>query len=95
MNAPPPLEGHKLHRWSPIDERQRHTGSCRQIVAGVIQGAAAGLMICELDGEGLFFLYGCDANWDVVTDTCHFSLEEAMGQAEFEYEGISKTWMVG
>ncbi len=28
----------------------------------------------------------------MITDTWHATLEEALEQAEFEYEGVSKTW---
>ena len=79
-------------RWSPIDDRHRPTGNCRQIVAGARQGSAAGLAICRYDGEDSYYLFGCDAEWNAVTDTWHATLDEALGQAEFEYEGISTTW---
>jgi hypothetical protein len=86
----------RVVRWSPIDGRHRHTGNCRQIVGGVIQGPAAGLAVCqdEEDTTG-FFLFGCDREWNTVTDTWHETLEEALGQAEFEYEGVSATWNGG
>jgi hypothetical protein len=41
-----------------------------------------------------YYLFGCDAEWNTVTDTWHKTLEEALEQAEFEYEGVSKTWNV-
>ncbi len=75
-----------------IDSRHKHTGNCRQIVAGVLQGAAAGLAICQYEGESCYYLFGCDLEWNSVTDTWHQTLEEAKEQAEFEYEGVSETW---
>jgi hypothetical protein len=82
----------KVVLFTPIDERHRHTGNCRQSVAGVLQGPVAGIAICQYDGEDGFYLIGCDENWFSVTDTWHQSIAEAMGQAEFEYEGVSATW---
>ena len=79
--------------YTPIDGRHRHTGNCRQIVAGVPQGTAAGLAICQYEGEDSFYLFGCDENWEKVTDTWHETLEDAKHQAEFEYEGVSGTWV--
>jgi len=38
------------------------------------------------------YLFGCDSQWHVQSDTFHDSIEEAMEQAEFEYVGVSKTW---
>ncbi len=90
--APEQIGGANVLLYTPIDERHRTTGYCRHIVAGVVQGPAAGLAICQYDGEECFYLFGCDEGWSGVTDTWHRSIEEAKGQAEFEYEGVSATW---
>lgn len=95
MRQPPrELDGARLLRWSAIDGRHRPTGNCRQIVAGVLQGQAAGLAICQYPQETAYYLFGCDSEWNPVTDSWHGTLEEALEQAEFEYEGVSKTWIV-
>src|SRR5438874_677036 len=78
--------------YSPIDERHRFTAKTRQVVRGQLMGAMAGLPICQPTEAQEFYLFGCDADWNVVTDTWHQSLDEAKEQAEFEYEGVSKTW---
>lgn len=53
---------------------------------------AAGLAICRYgDGEG-YYLFYCDREWEVVTDTHHQSVEDARSQAEFEYTGVSRAW---
>ena len=90
--APHTLGGAAVICFTPIDDRHRHTGNCRQIVAGVLQGPAAGLAICRNEDEDCFYLFGCDASWNNVTDTWHQTLDEALEQAEFEYEGVCKTW---
>ena len=79
--------------YSPIDARHRFTGACKQIVAGQLMGAMAGLAICQYDGDSAFYLFGCDAEWQSITDTWHQTLDDAKHQAEFEYEGVSKTWI--
>jgi hypothetical protein len=87
--------GMSLMRWSVVDKRHRPTGNTRQLVDVVLQGPAAGLAIYEAkDGSG-FYLFGCDTNWQVITDTWHASLKDAMREAEFEYEGITATWRAG
>lgn len=78
--------------YTPIDQRHRHTGNCRQIVAGVLMGAAAGLAICKYEGEDAYYLFGCDEIWETLTDTWHQSIDDAKKQAEFEYAGVSATW---
>ena len=90
--APKEIGGARVILFTPIDARHRPTGTCRQVVAGVLQGSAAGLAICQYPGEDCFFLFGCDEDWNSVTDTWHEKLEDAMRQAEFEYAGVSETW---
>lgn len=93
---PPPdfLDNAKVVRWSVIDDRHCATGNCRHVVRGELQGPAAGLAICRYDDETAFYLFGCDAVWNVVTDTWHETLDDALKQAELEYEGITATWQV-
>lgn len=79
--------------YSPIDQRHRFTGACNQIVAGQLMGAMSGLAICQYAGDDAFYLFGCDSKWQTVTDTCHQTLDDAKHQAEFEYEGVTKTWI--
>jgi hypothetical protein len=90
--APRIIDGAMVICFSLIDERHRPTHACRQIVAGDLQGPAAGLAICKYDGEDCFYLFGCDTEWNAVTDTWHQTLDDAHKQAEFEYEGVSATW---
>ena len=89
---PRDVGGARVVMYTPIDERHRHTGNCRQIVADVLMGAAAGLAICKSEEEGAYYLFGCDENWQTLTDTWHQSLDDAKRQAEFEYEGVGATW---
>ena len=56
-------------------------------------GPMAGLAICQYAGEEAFYLFGCDADWQSVTDTWHETLNDAQDQAEFEYEGVNRTWV--
>jgi hypothetical protein len=76
---------------SPIDGRHRPTGRCRHIGPEGEIGPAAGLAVCGRPGEG-FFLFRCDGHWRVIADTWHATTEEALRQAEFEYERVSATW---
>jgi len=39
------------------------------------------------------FTCGCDDTWKEITDTWHETLQDAVIQAEFEYQGISDCWM--
>jgi hypothetical protein len=89
--APEQSGGARVLLYTAIDERHRPTGNCRQIVAGVLQGPAAGLAICQYDGEDCVYLFGRDERWSIIMDTWHPTIEEAKRQAEFEYEGVAAT----
>lgn len=78
--------------FTSLGSRHKPTGACRHIVAGELLGAAAGLAICQYKSDEGFYLFYCDAQWNVITDTWHGTLEDAKAQAEFEYEGVSTTW---
>jgi hypothetical protein len=95
MNRPPEqLGGATVVRWSVIDDRQQPTGVCRHLINGELQGPAAALAICQYEGETAYYLFGCDSEWNTVTDTWHPTFEEALEQAESEYAGVSHTWNV-
>jgi hypothetical protein len=85
------VDGRRVVCYSPIDARHQPTGNTVNIVGGMVLGPAAGVAICQ-DGDAYFFI-GCDENWDALSDSLHLTLEEAKRQAEFEYAGVSKTWV--
>lgn len=93
-SAPNTIDGLPVVCFSAIDARHTHTGHATQIVAGVVQGAAAGIAICR-DEHGHYYVFGCDENWQTITDTWHQTLGDARSQAEFEYAGVSETWQEG
>lgn len=93
VEAPRVVGGANVICFTPIDRRHRPTGACRQIVGSIVQGPAKGLAVCQYEGVEGFYLFGCDNEWNCVTDTWHQTLEEALCQAEFEYTGVSTTWL--
>ena len=90
--VPKEIDGATVVMHTSMAGRHRATGNCKQIVDGMIMARASGLAICHYEGEDGFYLFGCDENWNAVTDTLHDTVEEAQAQAEFEYEGVSATW---
>jgi hypothetical protein len=95
MTPPNLIGGALVIHWSLIDERHHPTGACQHVVAGSLRGPASGLAICQNERDGSYYLFGCDAAWHPVTDTWHETLEEALEQAELEYEGVGQTWSRG
>jgi hypothetical protein len=89
---PKTLDGAIVLYHTVIDQRHQATGKCSHTVAGELLGAASGLAISRYERCDSFYLFYCDTNWKVITDTCHTTLEDAMAQAEYEYEGVNETW---
>lgn len=92
--VPAIVGGARVVCYTPIDSRHRLTGNAKQIVGGALVGPASGLAICQYEGDTAYYLFGCDAEWNSLSDTWHETLEDAKEQAEFEYEGTSNTWSI-
>jgi hypothetical protein len=92
LTVPETLDGAVVLYYTLIDQRQTPTGNTRHTVAREPLGVASGLAICRYD-DGSFYLFYCDGDWNVRTDTYHTTLEDAMAQAEFEYRGVTSTWV--
>jgi hypothetical protein len=93
MECPNTIGNAKVICYTRIDSRHRYTGNTRQIVGGELVGPASGLAVCQYPGDTAFYLFGCDETWSNITDTWHESLDDAQHQAEFEYVGVSSTWV--
>jgi hypothetical protein len=91
MVPPPPIfDGARVLRYAIVDEAVTPTGNTvHRFHPSGAMGPAAALAVCQYDGEDPCYLFYCDAEWRVLTDTWHESFELAMRQAEFEYRGIS------
>jgi hypothetical protein len=64
------------------------TGRTRHVVGDAEVNGFAGLAIAQYQGDEAVYLFYCDADWAVVTDTLHESVEAAIRQAEFEFDGL-------
>lgn len=94
MNNPPvEIGGTRVLYYAVFDGRCRPTGNCKHCVAGKAIEPAAGLVIGQHGSDQGYYLLYCDRNWAAVTDTWHQTLEDAMHQAEFEYDGVSYFWL--
>ncbi len=93
VDAPGEISGLRVVLWTRIDHRHQSTGGCRHTVGGAFMAKPAGLAICCSEDEACVDLYYCDESWRPVTDTWHQTLDHARDQAEFEFAGVSETWV--
>jgi hypothetical protein len=94
MPKPPRILGHGAERmrficYATLNPEQRYVADAS--LAGPGPREMCGKAICEVDGG--FFLFSCDADWQVMFDSWFASLDEAERQAEFEHPGIATQWM--
>jgi hypothetical protein len=81
MKIPPAfIDGARVLEWTPIDKRHQATGRTSHVVDGRRVGPATALAICTYDRDRGFYLFGCDSDWNMVTDTLHHTLKEAKEQ---------------
>jgi hypothetical protein len=94
MRSPPKaLDGFRVLEYARIDTAVRPTRSCRHFVKGSRMGPACALVICEAEDSEGYYLFYCDVEWNVLTDTWHRTVEDAKRQAAFEYDGIDEKWL--
>jgi len=96
IDSPITILGLKVLAFTPIDLRHQFVGhNERRWIDSkgdeFLFGPVAGLGICaELDWVVLF---GCDEVWRALWETRCTTIAVAEDQAEFEYEGVSRTWV--
>ena len=90
--APDVVGGAKVVLYASL-EGKKATGRTEHIHIGKSVNPTTGLAICKYDNEDGYYLFGCDLNWESVTDTWHETVEDAIEQAEWEYGDLSGAWV--
>ena len=84
MKPPPTIDNARVLKVADIRDIPA-TGKTRHVVQGRIVEGFVALAIARYErGEGVYLFY-CDAEWNVVTDTHHDDIDWAIAQAEFEF----------
>jgi hypothetical protein len=86
--VPEELDGAKVLKYAFVSDDVEPTGATRHVERGVQLGPAAALAIARYEREEGFYLFYLDAEGAVATDTFHESVDAALGQAAFEYDGL-------
>lgn len=72
-----------------LNSEYRYVQNVNHYVDGNRMGAAPVLAICHYPDDTGYYLFRYDGTWKTITDTYHDSVEAAMAQAAFEYDGLS------
>jgi hypothetical protein len=68
------------------------TGGTVHRQGGIVLPKAASLRLVQFGGDSSVYLIHYDAEGKEMTDTCHETIDEAVGQAEFEYGVRKEHW---
>lgn len=88
LSVPAQLDDAAVRFVAALGVDQRNTGATWHSV-GVDHFAY--LAIATYAGDRGWCLFYCSAEWEVLTDTYHDSLDEAIAQADFEFTGLTFT----
>ena len=105
MQSPPPqLDGADVHGFIILTEKhqerevvlpeaaQKWLAEIRESLPPNSEPAepVVALAICSYaKTQNQFYLFSCTENWEVVGDDVESSIEEIMGQLDFQYEGMT------
>lgn len=92
MQPPLELDGAKVLLYATLQKEHKPTANTKHYLGGDLMQPSSGLAICRYGNDEGFYLFYCDSDWNVVTDTYHESIEDAKNQAEFEYKDVSNAW---
>lgn len=86
------LDGARVIQFAILGASICTTAATLHFKNGELLPAPAAVAICQYPGNDEYYLFYCDENWNVATDTLHPTIAAAMEQAEFEFAGISSAW---
>lgn len=77
-----------------VELRSDHqpTGKTRHELNGVLLPPPVLLRIVQYDGDPGYYLFYCDETGCEMTDTYHDSVEQAMAQANWEFNVKAEEW---
>lgn len=65
-----------------------HTPTGRTFHFGAFPDVVRGLALASYAGDQSVYLFYCDDEWNVLTDTWHASVDDAIRQARSEFEQL-------
>src|SRR6266567_2278330 len=89
MRAPPKLlDGATVLKVADLSSAAP-TNATRHVAEGHTVSGFAGLALAKYSTDPGLYLFYCDADWNVVTDTYHATMDVAIAQAECEFGSVA------
>lgn len=51
-----------------------------------------GLAVCTYENSGIFYLFSCDENWEVINDSFYDTIEQAIERLPNQYKKVVAVW---
>tara|TARA_R110000868_G_scaffold178253_1_gene417824 strand:+ start:595 stop:894 length:300 start_codon:yes stop_codon:yes gene_type:complete len=83
----------KILQYLTLTSDQKQTENTQHIIGGKEQTEFHGLAVCKYDNGAGVYLFYCDSDWNILTDTWHETTEDAQNQASFEFENLEGKWI--
>lgn len=92
IEVPKTIGNAKVLAFLVLSNNHVKTGATKHYIGGQVLEDTYGLAICQYNNDDGYYLFYCNSDWVEATDTYHETVEDAIGQAEFEYQGTQADW---
>jgi hypothetical protein len=89
VEPPSRLDGADILLFCPLDERVRPTGGHSIQLEDGTMYVPTNAAICQYENSETVYRFYCNDDWEVVTDTVHYSVQEAIDEIESGYAGAT------
>ena len=87
MTVPSQVDGANVIAFATLPRETASAGTEHQVFGETV--SLSGLLLGQYNGSSQIYLFYCDEHWNVITDTLHDSVDEAVEQARFEFGDIA------
>lgn len=95
MSSPTEIDGAKVLAIATV-EAGTNTGSTRHVRGGeLVNGRIERLALAQYADQPGVYLFYCDEEWTVITDTLHDDIAAALDQAHFEFRDLTFVGLEG
>jgi len=81
--------------YAEPNERPGPSYAGKYVVLSPTDYPPKGLVVSKGGTDQGFFVLSCDKDWNVVADSWHLTLDEALAEAERLYPGCRDRWQPG
>lgn len=95
MNFPTEIDGAKviIITSNSVSNQYGIVGTINDINEIIDELTITAIAICQYEGSKEFYLFSCDAEWEVIGDTVYNTFKEAKESAMKDYNVKENDWL--